>query len=453
MLGLILATLIASSTALLAPQEAAATPRSAPAEAALGKVLAWTSKDGIPFEYRVPKEYDAARGANLVVVLHGNGLDQRWTFWNHPADEFRVDDIVVSPDGTSPHAGTKANEFLDGEKDIERFAALLEELKTHWNVRQTFLYGHSQGSFFVFHFAGHRPQTIDGVVGHASGKWASSPQPKNGKHLAIGVLHGTDDHVPYAQGWHAAKSYREAGYPLVHLRTLFDWPHRPNWVQAQQMLAWCEGTTSDDPARVASAMETLSDPKAPMGLDAAALHAVAARLAEMEGASDADRRRAARRAAAVDALCAELCSTVERGMGRGKAPRAAGEEWLGIAIRLVEEFEGVPALTTFLGGKGKALVTVRKAADDALAEYWRQRERDPADALGAGLDLLENGWLSYRCPEVSKDVEKWLGQARELKLPKRTQERAREVLDAYAKGRSTGFPAFERELAKIDLGK
>src|SRR5690606_36754030 len=117
-------------------------------------------------------------GANLTLVLHGNGLDHRWTFWNHPKDEFRADDIVVSPDGTTAHAGTGANEFLAGESDIARVKALIEELKATWNVRQVFLYGHSQGAFFVFLFAGAEPELVDGVVGHAGGVWNGTDAPK-----------------------------------------------------------------------------------------------------------------------------------------------------------------------------------------------------------------------------------------------------------------------------------
>lgn len=438
-----------SLLATSAPQD---TPRRDPAEPLAGEVRAWTSRDGIPFEYRLPAGYDAERGANLVVVLHGNGLDQRWTFWNHPAQEFRSDDIVVSPDGTSPHAGTGANEFLDGADDLRRFRALLEELKGHWKVRQTFLYGHSQGSFFAFFYAGHHPGTLDGVVGHASGVWSHTPQPKAAHRLAIGLLHGTDDHIPYAQGWYGRKSYRDAGYPLVHLRTLFDWPHRPNWVQAQQMLAWCEGMTSADPERVASALETLSDPRAPMGLDPAALWAVASRLAEMEPAGEARRRWAARRAQVVEDLCQALCVQVERGLGRGKLPAPAAQEWLGLAIRLVEEFDGVPASRAFLDGKGRALAQARRAAEAPLAEYHRKRERDPAGALSAALTVLEEGWLSETCPELVLRVRAWLDQARELGLPRRTQQRAALLVEAYSKGRELGFAAFDRALAGLDLG-
>jgi predicted esterase len=428
------------------------TPRAAPADAPRGKVHAWTSRDGIPFEFLVPASYDPEKGACLTVVLHGNGLDERWTFANHPAGKFRPDDIVVSPDGTTAHKGTGANEFLGEERDATRFRALLEELQGTWKVRQTFLYGHSQGSFFVFYYAGLHPGTIDGVLGHASGVWNWTRQGKEGRRLAIGLMHGTDDHIPYGQSWHGRKSYRDAGYPLVHLRTLFDWPHMPHWVQAAQVLAWCEGMTSDDPARVAACLETLCDPGAALGPDLAALHDVAARLAAMEGAPADARARGARAAKAVDELGARLVAQVEAGAGKKRPPPIAAEEWLGIAIRLVEELERVPSVESHLAGKGRWLQDVRKAAGDALGDYWRKKERDAAGAFDAGVELLGSGWLDASCPQVAAQLEAWL-QRKDLKLNKRAAKLAEERIEAYRKGREKGFRAFVRACAQLETGR
>lgn len=402
-----------------APPAQESTPRQDPATPVSAKVLAWTARNGIAYEYHLPEGYDPARGANLVVVLHGNGLDQRWTFWNHPPGKFRPHDIVVSPDGTTAHQGTGANEFLDGERDVQRFKELLLEWKSQWTVRQTFLYGHSQGSFFAFHYAGVEPRTIDGVVGHASGVWMHTRQAKDGHRLAIGLMHGTDDHIPYGQGWYGRKSFRDAGYPLVHLRTLFDWPHAPHWVQAGLVLSWCEGMTSEDPARIERALEEFSDLDVLGGPNLAALGAVAGRLAKLGSANEGQRRRAAARAKAVDELARGLLTRIERGWGKQRLPRVAGEEWLGLSIRVAEEFDGLPVLASFLAGKGRVLDDVRRAADEVLADYGRQRERDPAAALAAALELLEKGWISWHAPALALEARGWLARADELKLDKR----------------------------------
>ena len=87
-----------------APAAAAETPEKEPSAKAAGKVYAWKTKRGLRYEYFVPEKYDAAKGANLVFILHGTGLDRRWGFANHPAGEFRPDDLVVSPDGPTARA-------------------------------------------------------------------------------------------------------------------------------------------------------------------------------------------------------------------------------------------------------------------------------------------------------------------------------------------------------------
>lgn len=232
----------------------------APSATTKGQVFEWKSASGSPFEYYVPKHYDAKVGANLVAVLHGNGLSYQWTFANHPAGQFRADDIVVSLEGTEFLQDTGANEFVPGRESCQKVHAILEELKKAWKIKQTFLYGHSQGSFFVYEFAGEFPDDVNGVVGHAGALWMSSKLAKANQAQAIAFLHGTDDqNVAWGQSVAGRAAYREADYPLVHLKTLWGWPHAPNWQQAQYELAWCEGMTSGDPARVTSAVATLSD--------------------------------------------------------------------------------------------------------------------------------------------------------------------------------------------------
>ena len=54
---------------------------------------------------------------------------------------------------------------------------------------------HSQGSFFVFYYAGEHPADVDGVCGHASGAWSWTKLSRRGHHQAIGVLHGTRSFV------------------------------------------------------------------------------------------------------------------------------------------------------------------------------------------------------------------------------------------------------------------
>ena len=271
--------------AALASARAGDTPEVDPRLAASGQVCQWHSADGLKYEFYIPASYDSNAGACLTVVLHGNGLDQRWTFANHPAGKFRPADIVVSPDGTTYMESTKANEFMGETKDAARIHALLAELKKTWKITQTFLYGHSQGSFFVFYYAGAFPEDVDGVCGQSSGAWNWTNMGSKSHRVAIDLMHGTKDgNVPYGQSWWTREEYEDKyKFPLVHLRTLFDWGHPPVWRQAEAQLAWCEGMTTPSAARMQACMETLGAPDIPLGLDWAALWAVADRLAQAEG--------------------------------------------------------------------------------------------------------------------------------------------------------------------------
>ena len=432
------------------------TPAREPSASASGKVYAWKAADELPFEYYVPRSYDADAGANLTLVLHGNGLNERWTFWNHPAGKFRPDDIVVSPDGTTYHQGMKNDEFLGARRDADRLHAFLEELKETFNVKKVFLYGHSQGSFFVFYYAGEYPQDVDGVLGHASGVWNWSKQAKAGHHQAVALMHGTEDHIPYGQSWWGRKSYEEAGYEHVHLRTLWNWPHAPHQLQAAQVLAWVEAMVSDDPERVAVCLEDLSDPKIPMGLDWSALHEVAAKLAKMKGASAKHKKAATVALAAVEKAGQAQVEAITKLLGKkGKLhelPESASTaEFVGILLRLREEFRNTPVFQQFQKDRKKSLAALEKAEEKSLEEFWKHAESKPGKAFAAGLEALEKGFLSRQMPRVLGKMKAWADDAKTHGINKKDGETFRKLVAAYEKGVQKGGKSYESRNAKQRL--
>ncbi len=161
----VLALLVASPVAWAdGPEEHAPDPN------ATGERYEWKSEDGLVYVYRVPTDYDPEKGAGLTVILHGSNLTRHWGFANHSDKSFRPNDIVVSPDGTTPNGDGGFN-FLGNKKDAKRLRALLTELKKTFKVTGTYLYGHSQGSFFALMYASMYPVEVDGVLAHASGMW------------------------------------------------------------------------------------------------------------------------------------------------------------------------------------------------------------------------------------------------------------------------------------------
>ena len=164
--------------------EAQGEPREPGAGAKPHTVYEAKSEGGLRYTWAIPKESPPAGERALTVLLHGTGLDYRWGLANHTVGKFRPRDVVVSVDGTSPGQGS-SRLFLDGQKDLEAFHQFLTELRGKFAVDRVFLYGHSQGGFFVALYAGAYPKDVAGVVAHASGAWAGS---KTGSERPIGRL-------------------------------------------------------------------------------------------------------------------------------------------------------------------------------------------------------------------------------------------------------------------------
>ena len=421
-----------------------------PSEKNRGALYSWKWADNLPYEYYVPKEYDPKVGANLVLVLHGNGLDYRWTFFNHEAGKFRRDDIVVSPEGTTYSQAMKTHEFFAGKENVDKLHELIAALKKTFKVRQTFLYGHSQGSFFVFEYAGMRPDDVDGVVEQSGALWASSPVGSFGHKQAIALMHGTDDaNVPYGQSVSARDRYRDAGYPMAHLRTLWGWPHAPIADQAELELSWCEGMTSSDPARVEKCLAALSAKQVNGGLDPAALDAVAARLEKMSGAAPAAVSAAKAARARVARCAAGVVAAVEKSLGKGKLTKVDGKEWHGLLVRFLEDFDGVPAREAFAKARAADLATVAKVAEKAGGEFWSNEEKDRTKAALAGADVLESGWTNASAPKIAAELAEWRKDAKSMKLSKKDAARIDALLDAWQKGRKEGADAYAKLLKEL----
>lgn len=402
-----------------------APPRKAlDAKAGGGVVSEGKSADGLLFLGRAPRRYDAAKGCGLTVILHGSGLDRRWGFANHDKATFRPDDLVLSPDGTSGNG-----EFMGAAKDAKRFHAFLEEVKKAVKVRATFLYGHSQGSFFSLHHAGEFPSDVQGVVAHASGMWNGTNVGKDGHGQAIVLMHGTQDPVvPYVQSAGAYEALRRAGYPTVRLYPLEGWNHWPaehnsagGTPHTSQELAWAEGMTTGDADRLAACLDVLADVKDRVEHDWAALYALAKRVGGCDFATDATRARAAKAVAVVEALARKH---VEALTGVKPGAPLDGKGWAAHLPVFLRQFAGVPACDEF----GATWADVRKGHEEkghaAYERWWaasRKGSPDVGAAFDAGLDAIEHGFLSTRAQDraMRDQLEAWQKDAKTQKLSKK----------------------------------
>lgn len=434
--------LLLAAAVLAAPAMADKLKSQEPGEKSKGKLCEWKSKDGLAYVHFVPKDYDAEKGANLTFILHGSNLSRGWGFSNHKAGEFRPQDIVVSPDGTTSN-GKGGFNFMGEPDDAARLRALVEELKQVLKVNATFLYGHSQGSFFALYYAGEYPAEVQGVLAHASGVWNWTKLAPEGHHQAIVIMHGTNDPVvPYGQSVGGFDAYLEAKYPMVRLRAIEGgnhWPAEHNYKvpYPTQQLAWIEGMTTKDPARLAVAFDTLASPKVREYHDYAALYSLSKRIAEGD-APDALKARARDAMEAVDAAAKAHVDAL--------APpdplKIEAEGWVRHLPMFLRAYRGVPACDAF----AEKWDPVLKQHADAALPHLRAMHgaKDPAEAFAAAVAAIREGFLYDEC--MDSDFLKRLAELRKdkkLKLPKEAVKEYDDLVPLYEKAMQQGYRSFE----------
>lgn len=443
-----LSHLIACLSLFLASLGQAATaqepPKKAIDDAPGGKVFSWESADGLAYEFRLPKEYDPEVGLNLTFVLHGSNLSRRWTFLNHDPKSFRVDDLVVSPDGTTSN-GSGGFNFLQGKKDLQRLRALHEEIQALFPVRSTFLYGHSQGSFFSFLYAGAYPAEVNGVLGHASGTWIGTSASKKHHHQAIVLMHGTADPVVnYGQSVGGLRFYQEQKYPMVRLRSLEGWNHWPAEGHAAQQLAWCEAMTTEDPLRIEAAFEELDSVKE--WLDPVALRQVASRAATFEGVSAKTVKAAEKAMEAVDKVMAKHLAAIEKSLGKNTKRSLDGRPWVGHTGLFLRSFEGLEGALSLREDWSKSLDAHAAAATKHWPAYRRKRDSNIKAAFAVGLDLVEEAFLQRTVQDLKflDRLDGWAKDAKEHDLDRRALKRHAPLITALRDGLEAGAKAFQK---------
>lgn len=428
-------------------------PEKAPSADA--KPLVWQqsqAKNGLRFAWLVPKGYDGKTKRDLTVILHGSNLDYRWGPMNNPAGVFRPADIVVSVDGTTPNG--EARNFLDDKKDLDAFAAFLAEMRAAFAVDRVFLYGHSQGGFFVVRFAGDHPDVVAGVVAHASGSWLSSKMSTPVKKVAIAFQHGTlDPVVPYVQSVASRDAYAKAGFPLLHLRRLDTYNHWPNAVRSTESIDWCEGMTTTDPARAYAAAERILAPKKAdeyqweTVVGYAGARDVLRRLEKKGPApfgevSDEIAKKAATAITKVEAEGARHVAALEKSVKTRKDLTLKGASWLGHLVPLREDFRGVDSVETYVEkiGYDDELASQQKAAN-AIVNAW-DGSSPPKAIYETIVTNLPGAFLVEGLPaELAERMKTWKSGAKGIGLDAKLLKKHADF-EAWTDGWKSGSDAY-----------
>ncbi len=427
--------------------------RAPAAEAPAHKWFQSESKGKLHFAWEVPKDYDGKTPRNMTVILHGSNLDWQWGPANNPLDRFRPDDIVVSVDGTTPAQG-RAHNFMGEKKDADAFAAFLGEMKSAFAVRDVYLYGHSQGAFFVTFFAGEHPDMVTGVVAHSSGSWNWSKTTPPVRKVAIAFMHGTKDPVvPYFQSPGARDAYVKAGFKLVHLRRLQNWNHWPNADRATECLDWCEGMTTADPAvALAAARRILTPKKVDQYQWVTVVGFSGARdvLRRIEGKGpapfkDVDPKVASDAAAIVAKIeghAAKHVEVLEKQVPTRKELKPGGD-WLGHMVALREDFRGVDAVEAYM--KKIEYDDVLESQAKASQTIWNawEAQKDPKKAFEAIVDSISGAFLVEALPaEIDEKMEEWKKGAKKLGIADKLQKKYADF-EAWKSGWEKGLKEYE----------
>ncbi|PCJ53173.1 MAG: hypothetical protein COA70_09585 [Planctomycetota bacterium] len=397
----------------------------------------WAKSEGdLRYMWQLPEDYSADSPRHMTVILHGTGGDYRWGYYNNftahhmKLNPLRSEDILISVDGTSP-GPNNTRLFLGEKKDVDAFHDFLVEIREQFAVDKIFLYGHSQGSFFVVHFASQHPEMLGGVVAHASGTWGWTKLSRKMKDLPILFLHGTKDPVvPYRQSINGRDRFLDQGLDLVALLRMPGYNHWPNSTRVTEGIDWCEGMTSDDPQRVLDLANALAMHK---GADSyqyeispalALSRQVTRRLLE-DGDHPLDKvptkisKKASKLASAIekqgDKVIAQLSKAYK------KKITLADDLPLGLLVAAREDYRGVDSVEAWYKkiGHDKLRKKHYKKAKDFYSVWYGSKKE--SEMYAATVDLMESFFLIEGLPwNMKTKMEEWNASPASLRLNKKT---------------------------------
>lgn len=387
--------------AFAAAQDLKPEPAAPAATLAAGKTYEATSPGKRPYLYRVPDK--GPRAPCLILMLHGTGMKYGWPFWNYPihTGHFRKHDFVVAPESEDPDRG-----FVQGKPDRDEVAGLIKLFRKTWpEIENVYLYGHSQGAFFCYYFAGEEPGLVDGVVAHAGNFFKAKLDKGAREKVAIGILHGRADAVVTVQcAFTTFLTYREGEYAHVKLMVVDGLNeqsgHWPLPWHVPRMLAWCDRVSARSPVAAAeAALEELmqEDP------DLAAVgEAVARGRALLEKAPPEEARAAAERLDAV----AVLLDALRTAFAKSLLPRAEAESLVNgpwaTQFRLAEAAFGAPWRDETAALR-KTVARDTKAIDDALKGLAKGTKKSYAKAL----ETAEKAFLGMGYEDLLLQLGRW----------------------------------------------
>ena len=178
------------------------------------------SLDDRPFRLYVPRSYDPAAKAPLVVLLHGyeSSAALHEKYFKLAAESERRGFLYAMPDGTTDRRGKRfwnATEaccdfFGTGIDDAAYLSRLLDTVTASYSVdsRRVYLIGHSNGGFMAYRMACEHAKRITAIVSLAGMATDDPERCRPQRPVSILHIHGTADQtIKYDGGVNVGDPY------------------------------------------------------------------------------------------------------------------------------------------------------------------------------------------------------------------------------------------------------
>jgi polyhydroxybutyrate depolymerase len=166
-----------------------------------------------PYRFRVPRIYDRARPAPLVILLHGYGVSG-WAqdlYFGFGQLAERRGFLYAYPDGVRDAKGLRFwNAFpslaaagVSLPDDVGYITAIIDDMSARFNVdaHRVYLVGHSNGAFLAYRYACEHPTRIAAIAGLAGAMLADASPCSPSARVAILHIHGdADARISYSGG-------------------------------------------------------------------------------------------------------------------------------------------------------------------------------------------------------------------------------------------------------------
>ena len=219
--ALLFAVLLSSVLPVAAAKDDKPPEVDSPAKVKLGTTgLLKSAGKGMRYFLRVPKRYNPATGARLIVFLHGSSMNGFNYLQSFEAKKWCENDILCCPNGENGSDPFGANNF--GFESGPLVADVTQEVQKAFKTTVTYVGGHSQGAFLTYSvilnypdlYRGAFPMAGDCWMQNEPNLWEDKPEIlQKQKEIPIAVIHGkADPVVQFSQGEHAYDCFRAMGW-------------------------------------------------------------------------------------------------------------------------------------------------------------------------------------------------------------------------------------------------